>query len=484
MSKFTRLAITHALMMAGDAAMVVALADSFFFSVELDAARTQVLLFLAISFAPFLFIAPLIGPLIDRMAGGRRLVIQLVAVVRAVLLLLMAQDVDGLELFPLVFASLVLQKTYAVSKSALVPSTVRSETELVEANSKLGLLAGLAGVIAVIPAGLLLTLVGSSAALVYGALLFGAAFFSARRLAPEVVAATAAGEVEETELHSPSLRVAAIAMTVLRANVGFTFFHLAFWLRTFDNGTALFGAAIAASALSTMVGNAIAPRVRRAMREETMLTVALALSAVGGIALAVFGTPAAGVVLAGIVGFSAAIGRLAFESIVQRDAPEANQGRAFASFETRFQFAWAGAAFLAVAIQAPGSIGLLIVGVVAAGTMVQLQFRDSIATKRSSKKRRRSPSPAGGPGRSKSGRSTSPRSKSGRSKSGRSTSTRSSSARSGSDRSKSAPSGSDRRPPPPRPPGDDDPTPRHLPRVQATDPEPRSRSESERPQDR
>ena len=228
MSKFTRLAITHALMMAGDAAMVVALADSFFFSVELNAARTQVLLFLAISFAPFLFVAPLIGPLIDRMAGGRRLVIQVVAVLRAVLLLLMAQDADGLELFPLVFASLVLQKTYAVSKSALVPSTVRSKTELVEANSKLGLLSGITGVVAVVPAGLLLTFVGSSAALVYGALLFAAAFVSARRLAPEVVAATAADEVEEIELHSPSLRVASIAMTVLRANVGFTFFHLAF----------------------------------------------------------------------------------------------------------------------------------------------------------------------------------------------------------------------------------------------------------------
>jgi hypothetical protein len=457
MSKFTRLAITHALMMAGDAAMVVALADSFFFSVELDAARTQVLLFLAISFAPFLFVAPLIGPLIDRMAGGRRLVIQVVAVLRTVLLLLMAQDVDGLELFPLVFASLLLQKTYAVSKSALVPSTVRSETELVEANSKLGLLAGLTGAVAVIPAGLLLTLVGSSAALVYGALLFAAAFVSARRLAPEVVAATAADEVEEIELHSPSLRVASVAMTVLRANVGFTFFHLAFWLRTFDNGTALFGAAIATSALSTMFGNAIAPRVRRAMREETMLTAALAFSAAGGIGLAAFGTPAAGVVLAGIVGFSAAIGRLAFESIVQRDAPEANQGRAFASFETRFQFAWAAAAFLAVAIQAPGAIGLLIVGVVAAGTMLQLQFRDSIATKRRSKRwrhRRRPWSSARRLGRSQSGRSSTGRSK------------------------------SSRPPSPQGPPGDDDPTPRHLPRVRATDPEPRPRSESERPRDR
>ncbi len=78
-SKFRRLAITHALMMGGDAAMVVALADSLFFNIDLDAARSRVMLFLVISFAPFLVIAPLIGPLIDRVAGGRRLVIQLVA---------------------------------------------------------------------------------------------------------------------------------------------------------------------------------------------------------------------------------------------------------------------------------------------------------------------------------------------------------------------------------------------------------------------
>ena len=123
--------------------MVIALADSFFFSVDLDAARTQVMLFLAVSFAPFLFIAPLIGPMIDRIKGGRRFVIQLVAVLRLVLSVLMARYVDSFALFPLVFASLVLQKTYIVSKSAIVPSTVRSQDELVEANAKLGLIAGL-----------------------------------------------------------------------------------------------------------------------------------------------------------------------------------------------------------------------------------------------------------------------------------------------------------------------------------------------------
>ena len=105
-SKFRRLAITHALMMGGDAAMVVALADSLFFDIDLDAARSRVLLFLVIGFAPFLVVAPLIGPLIDRVAGGRKFVIEVVALSRVILTLLMAQYLDALALFPLVFASL------------------------------------------------------------------------------------------------------------------------------------------------------------------------------------------------------------------------------------------------------------------------------------------------------------------------------------------------------------------------------------------
>jgi Major Facilitator Superfamily len=369
------LAITHALMMGGDAAMVVALADSLFFDIDLSAARSRVLLFLVLGFAPFLIVAPLIGPMIDRVAGGRRFVIQLVAVARVVLTLLMARYLDALALFPLVFGSLVLQKTYAISKSAIVPSTVRSETELVEANSKLGLIAGLTGVVAVVPAAILLKGIGAPATLVYGALLFAGAFVAATRLPPEVVASTAADAEETRELHSSNIELAAVAMTVLRALVGFTFFHLAFWLRSQDQGTLWFAAVVGLSAVAAMIGNAVASMVRTRVREETMLSVSLLVCAGTGLAVAALGGPLGAVVLAGVLNLMAALGRLSFESIVQRDAPGANRGRAFAVFETRFQLAWALGAFVAVAIQVPGPIGFLVVGAAAAGASVYLWSR-------------------------------------------------------------------------------------------------------------
>ncbi|MGB0113450.1 MAG: MFS transporter, partial [Ilumatobacteraceae bacterium] len=208
--------------------------------------------------------------------------------------------------------------------------------------------------------------------LIYGALLFGAGFVAATKLSPDVVAADAADEEEARELQSSNVRLGAIAMTVLRGLVGFTFFHLAFWLRSQDSGTLWFGAVVGVSALASMLGNAIASPVRDRIREETMLAVALLVCAAAGLGVAVLGGPVGAVILAAVLNLMAALGRLSFESIVQRDAPGANRGRAFAIFETRFQLSWAIGAFAAVAIQVPGQIGFVIVGAVAVGASIHL----------------------------------------------------------------------------------------------------------------
>jgi hypothetical protein len=332
---------------------------------------------------------------IDRAAGGRRTVIQLVAAARVALALMMAVSIDELTLFPLVFAALVLQKTYLVSKQALVPSVVRTEAELVEANSKLGVIAGLTGLLAVIPAGLLqLTPARGWGTLLYSGSLFAVGLAAATRLPADVVAADPEAPAERVQLHSVGLQLAAVAMLVLRASVGFVFFLLAFWLRTKTAGTAWFAVAVGMSALGTMVANVISPRVRRAVREEVMLAAALGLSAVTGVTAALVGGVAAGVGLAVAVNFAAALGRLAFESIVQRDAPQANRGRAFAQFETRFQLAWAVAGLIPVVLVIPGRLGFLIVGLVTAAATVNYV----VGTRASSLRRmRRSRAPEGRP---------------------------------------------------------------------------------------
>lgn len=369
-SKFRRLAITHAAMMAGDAAMVVALANSMFLSISPEEGRSKVLLFLVVSFAPFLLIAPLIGPFLDRVAGGRRTVIQLAAASRVVLSVLMAFLLDNIALFPLVFIALVLQKTYLICKSAIVPSVVRTETELVEANSKLGMIAGLVGFVAVIPAGLLYAIVGGRGALVYGALVFGYALFASTYLEADVVAKEGPDAEEIVELNSPSVIAGALMMMLLRAAVGCMLFLMAFWLRGQSAGTAKFGVAVSMAAIATVVGNASARFIRRHLSEELMLSGALAVSVASALTAAAIGGFPAMIGLAFALNLSSSIGRLGFEAMLQRDAPQANRGRAFAMFETRFQFSWAVAGLIPVVITMTGRTGAFFIGVGLAAGLV------------------------------------------------------------------------------------------------------------------
>ncbi len=390
-SKFQRLARTHAFMAVGDAAMYGALAGSFLLGLTPDAQRPKVLLYLLISAAPFAVVAPAIGPTVDRIPGGRRMVMQITAAVRALTYLLMIYHVDDLLLYPLVFVALVMQKTYSVSKSALVPMVVRSDDELVEANSKLGLISGAVGALAIGP----LTLLGKASTtvpLTMGMVLFVFAGLAARRLPSDIVAAVKAEQAEKVELRSRGIRASSVAMMLIRACIGFLTFHLLFWLRE-DYGLAAFGLAAGASVLGSMTGNILAPMLRRRHHERRMLVGALGIIAGAGLLAAFTAGLGSAVVLAFVVNFSSSIGRLAFDSIVQRDAPDANQGRAFAQFETRFQLAWVLAALPPVAFTLPGWLGFLIVGLIAAVAIV-LYLRGNATRARGARSRgpvRRSP---------------------------------------------------------------------------------------------
>jgi hypothetical protein len=171
---FARLARTHALMAAGDAVIAIALAGSLFFDISPGAARTKVALYLIFTMLPFTIVAPLVGPAIDRMAGGRRAIVMACALGKTVVSIFMITHLDGLALFPLAFTTLVFSKAYAVCKSALVPSLVRNDKELVEANSKLGLLAGIVGFAAALPA-VIFQLISPQATVAFSALIFGLA---------------------------------------------------------------------------------------------------------------------------------------------------------------------------------------------------------------------------------------------------------------------------------------------------------------------
>jgi MFS family permease len=368
---FARMARAHALITGADTLVALALAGSLFFSISPDAARSRVALYLALTMAPFAVVAPLIGPAIDRRPGGRRSMIVLSAAARAVLCMVMARHLDSLLLFPEAFAVLVLGKSYGVARASLVPGLVRSPSELVQANAKLVLVSSVVGFLVAIP-GLGLLQLGSPWVLGGAATLFSAGVVAALRLPKVRVAAEAPSVVEQAELRGAGILLAASAMAVLRATVGFLAFLLAFELRQAGEPSWFFGAALAASGVGALAGAGVAPRLRRHVREERMLLGALvgvALASASALALQLDRRTSA-VLLALVVGVAASAGRLCFDAIVQRDAPDANQGRSFARFETRFQIAWVAGAFLPVAIPLPLSGAYLGMAVVTAAAAV------------------------------------------------------------------------------------------------------------------
>ncbi|WP_432013707.1 MFS transporter [Streptomyces cucumeris] len=147
----------HAVNSAGDMMITVALASTIFFSVPTDEARGRVALYLAITLAPFALLAPVIGPLLDRIPHGRRAAMAGAMLTRAVLALTMAGAVvgGGLELYPAALGVLVASKAYGVVRSAIVPRLLPPRFSLVKANSRVTLAGLLAtGVAAPLGAGL------------------------------------------------------------------------------------------------------------------------------------------------------------------------------------------------------------------------------------------------------------------------------------------------------------------------------------------
>jgi hypothetical protein len=364
---FQRLARTHFTSALADAMVAVTLADSLFFSLPADSARAPVVRYLLITMLPFAVIAPLIGPLIDRLKGGHRFVLVGSAAARAVLCWLMIAEIaaGGASFFLLALCVLVAQRAYHVARSAIVPTVVVDDDELIEANSKLAMISGLAGFIGVVPAAILQRLAGPGWALGLAIVTYGVAVLLGLRIPASRVAVAKADEVERHELRGAGIVLAGSAMGLLRMCVGFLTLLIAFDFRGGDRRPWEFAVVAGVSVASGLVGAAVAPRLKALTSEENMLTGALGLVVVGTFFSLFIGEVLGAAIVGSCVGFGAAIGKLAFDSILQRDAPDANRGRSFARFETRFQVSYVIGSFIPVAVQTGARAGFAVLLAVA-----------------------------------------------------------------------------------------------------------------------
>jgi MFS family permease len=362
-------ALTYATMMtyAVDAAVAVALANTLFFAAATAESKTNVALYLAITVAPFAVVAPVIGPLLDRLQRGRRTALAVSFGGRAVLAVVMAFGYDSWVLYPAALGAMVLSKSFVVLKAAVTPRVLPETITLVTTNSRLttfGLAAGalFGGVAAGIAA-----VWGSPGALFFTAALGVAGVVLCLRI-PAWVEVTE-GEVPAT-LHeaddaqapdtrrrerTPMGRAVLVALWgngAARVLTGFLTLFVAFVVKaqTETEPTRqllLIGVVGAAAGLGSFLGNAIGSRQRFDHSD------ALVLSAVGiaatAAAFAAFlpgiGTAA---VTALVAATCSALAKVALDAVVQRDLPERSRASAFGRSETVLQLAWVSGGTLGV----------------------------------------------------------------------------------------------------------------------------------------
>ncbi len=353
-------AVAHGFAGAADAFVSVSLAGSLFFNVSPDASRQQVLLYLVVTLAPLAVLAPLVGPTVDRFRRSQRFVASLFYLVRAMSCLALVSFLLDLAFYPLALVLLIASKASGVVKQTLVQSLVDDPDELVATNARLARLASITAAVGAIVAIGILQMTGPEWTLRCGAVLYALAAVVVLRTRTPRHVTVATDDVEYAETHLPIVFVGSFGMIAIRAAVGFFLFTLAFTLRRDSEPAFVYGLAAGAYGIGAFAGHSFVGPLRRRFSEQQLIGLAIAApAAFTTVGILGVSTPLL-VLIAGLVGLSTTLGRNAFDSLLQRRAPEALLGRAGARYETRFQLAWVFGGVVATPITLAPEVSMVI----------------------------------------------------------------------------------------------------------------------------
>ncbi|MCB5912291.1 MFS transporter [Streptomyces pinistramenti] len=387
----------HAVNSAGDMMITVALASTVFFSVPTDQARGRVALYLAVTLAPFALLAPVIGPLLDRIPHGRRAAMAGSMLARALLAVTMSGAVagGGLELYPAALGVLVASKAYGVVRSAVVPRLLPPRFSLVKANSRVTL-AGLLATGAAAPVGAGLHLIGPSWPLFGAFVVFAGGTFLSFTLPHKVDSGKGEARARLTaraesagppRSRRPGLRTVGPSVlhglqanAALRSLSGFLTFFLAFILR--EHPLTGLGAATSLGLVAVCAGggNALGTAVGawlRARGPERIIAGVLGVALTATVVAAVYYDLLALVVVpvaAATAGLCQALAKLSLDAMIQRDVPEQVRTSAFARSETALQMAWVVGGAIGIALPLIGMLGMAVAAaLVTAGVLLAVR---------------------------------------------------------------------------------------------------------------
>jgi hypothetical protein len=377
----------HALNSFGDMLITIALASTIFFSVPTSEARGRVALYLLITMAPFALLAPVIGPLLDRVPHGRRAAMAMSMLVRAILAWTMAGAVTNadLTLYPAALGCLVSSKAYGVVRSVVVPRLKPARVTLVKANSRVTL-AGLLATGVAAGVGGVLHLIGPGWPLRGAFLVFVIGTLMAFHLPHQVDSAKGeqravlhaepdptgqpAGSAEQPAAErakgrlrtvGPAVILGLRAVAALRWLNGFLTLFLAFLLRVDPIGgfspTVSLGLLAVAAGGGNALGSVFGSWLRTRGSEAT-ITAMLVLATAASIAAALWYGLVTVLVVAAVAGIAGSLAKLALDALIQRDVPEAVRTSTFARSETLMQLSWVVGGTVGILLPLNGTLGL------------------------------------------------------------------------------------------------------------------------------
>ncbi len=294
---------------------------------------------------------------LDRV-GPRRWISLVAALVRAVVAVVAAANVESLLLFPLALAILVASKVHAITKNGLTIAYADPDEGLMQANARLGRVAA-AGALSAAPFGfVLLKLFGAPGPMILAAAMYAMSAALTLRL-PKPRTQTERRPVGPRG-RVPSLTLPAIGAVGMRAASGFLLFLMAFALRRGGQPAWWFAVLAGSAVAGGFLADLVAPRFPRTVREETMVvSCVLGAGLIASVAFEWY-TLAVLAVFAVVAGAATEFGRLAFQALMQRAAPEGALGRVFVRYEVLFQLAWVAGAILPAVLPIEFRTGILI----------------------------------------------------------------------------------------------------------------------------
>ncbi|UGT53243.1 MFS transporter [Nocardia asteroides] len=364
-------ALTYATManFALDAAIAVSLANTLFFASATAESKTKVALYLLITIAPFAVIAPLIGPMLDRLQRGRRMALATTFALRAVFAVLLIFNIDTWGLYPLALCMMVGSKSFAVLKSAVTPRVLPPDIDLVRTNSRLtvfGLVGGTIGAGAL--AALAALIADSTGALVFATAIAVAGAYLSLRI-PSWVEVTE-GEVPATlTYHGPDARTEVLVPgqessipakkrrqplgravvtglwgnSAIRVLTGFLTFYIAFVAKGSGGSpteqAAMLGVVGAAAGLGNFGGNATGARLQ--LGRPSLVVLGCTAACAGVAIFAMFTGNLFGAAFATLVASAAsALAKVSLDAAIQDDLPPESIASGFGRSETVLQLSW------------------------------------------------------------------------------------------------------------------------------------------------